>query len=271
MERSIDCPEAMIAAIRKYGIVPFFRCRVPGWSIEEMTAPGCWFDDEEGELGPWDWKIECVREGDIAYGKFLGGKAGFATLEWYRHLMNWRRSIAKYRMALGESYKAVSSSEKLMKVLAPAALSAMREAGSLDAKSLRSICTDAVSPALLRSLGAKYKPLLVPAAKKNIVDSVIQFLQMGTWSVIGDFERVYRGPNLTYSGWQHASNTTPDELFGGSGSGEDEVPVWARRFEKERGGSLELDCSPEESRELIIAHILELYPDASPAYLQKMI
>ena len=86
-----------------------------GWSIEEMTAPGCWFTDEEegGTLGPWDWKIEAVREGDIAYGKYLGGKAAFATVEWYRELMNWRRSIPKYRMALGESFKASTSSEKL--------------------------------------------------------------------------------------------------------------------------------------------------------------
>ena len=49
--------------------------------------------DEEGTLGPWDRKIECVRAGDIAYGKFLcGGKAAFATIRWYRELMNIRRA-----------------------------------------------------------------------------------------------------------------------------------------------------------------------------------
>ena len=112
--RVIDSPERMIEVIRENGIIPFFRCGVPGWSIEEMTAPGCWFTDEEdgGTLGPWDWKIEAVREGDIAYGKFLGGKAAFATVEWYRELMNWRRSIPKYRMALGEAYKAATNGEK---------------------------------------------------------------------------------------------------------------------------------------------------------------
>ena len=240
----------MITVIREYGIIPFFRNSVPGWSIEEKTAPGCWFDDDEGELGPWDWKIDCVRTGDIAYGKFLGGKAAFATVQWYRHLMAWRRSQPKYRMALGERYTATSSGERLMKVLAPAALAAIRESGALEAKDLRRVCSEAVTPSLVRSLGAKYKPLLRPSVKKNIVDSVVQFLQMGTWSVIGDFERVYRGPDLTYSGWQHASNTTPDELF--------EI-------------SPETGLPPEESREAIITHVMSLVPSAERNSLLKLI
>ena len=131
----IDCPERMIEVIRRFGIIPFFKGTVPGWSIEEMTAEGCWFTDSEefgGTLGPWDWKIDCVREGDIAYGKFLGGKAGFATVDYYRHLMNWRRSLPRYRMALGEKFKDVSRNDSLMKVLSPIALSAIKEAGSLE-------------------------------------------------------------------------------------------------------------------------------------------
>ena len=173
VKRVIDSPERMIGVIREYGIIPFFRCDVNGWSIEEMTAPGCWFTDEEdgGTLGPWDWKIEAVREGDIAYGKYLGGKAAFATVEWYRELMNWRRSIPKYRMALEESFMAATSSEKLMKFLSPVALSAIKEAGALEARELRLICSEAVTPAFLRSMGAKYKPLLSPGVKKGIMDS----------------------------------------------------------------------------------------------------
>ena len=104
--RPIDSPEAMVAAIRHFGILPFFRCGIPGWSVEECTAPGCWFFEDDAILGPWDWKIDAVREGDIAYGKFLGGKAAFATAAWYKELMNWRRSQPRWRMALGERYKA---------------------------------------------------------------------------------------------------------------------------------------------------------------------
>lgn len=306
-ERKIDSPERMIEVIREYGIIPFFRCGVPGWSIEEMTAPGCWFTDEEdgGTLGPWDWKIEVVREGDIAYGKFLGGKAAFATVEWYRDLMNWRRSIPKYRMALGEKYKASTSSEKLMRFLSPVALSAIKEAGALEARELRIICSKAVTPAFVRSMGAKYKSLLTSGVKKGIMDSVVQFLQMGTWIVIGDIQRVYSGPDLHYSGWQRASNTTPDELFGGmlgSGLGADaplapvpagargarqeaaagratgvpagvpaSVPAWARRFEEATGAPEAVSRTPEESRARLISHIREFFPSADEKTLLKLI
>jgi hypothetical protein len=274
MSRVIDSPERMIEVIREHGIIPFFRCGVPGWSIEEMTAPGCWFTDEEdgGTLGPWDWKIEAVREGDIAYGKFLGGKAAFATVEWYRELMNWRRSIPKYRMALGEAYKPATNGEKLMKYLSPVALSAIKEAGALEARELRLICSEAVTPAMLRALGPRYKPLLSPGVKKNIMDSIVQFLQMGTWTVIGDIQRVYRGPDLHYNGWQRASNTTPDELFGAAQeAAAGDVPAWARRFEEATGAPQTPIRPPEESRERIISHILEMYPYADRKVLLKIV
>lgn len=299
--RLIDSPERMTEVIRKYGIIPFFSGPVPGWSISEMTDPAYWFGGEnEEELGPWDWKIEAIREGDIAYGKFLGGKAAFATVEWYRELMNWRRSLPKYRIALGERYKASTNSEKLMRTLAPAALQAVKAAGALESRELRQVCTQAVSPALLRSLGAKYKPLLTPSVKKGIVDSVVQFLQMGTWTVIGDIQRVYRGPDLHYNGWQRASNTTPDALFripaertqdeevmrgkgrtlyegiklsGGRTQGEEAaaVPAWARRFEEATAAPLPQKRSPEESRERLISHIRELFPATDRKTLLKLI
>jgi len=247
---------------------------VPGWSIEELTAPGSWFTDEEdgGTLGPWDWKIEAVREGDIAYGKFLGGKAAFATVEWYRELMNWRRSMPKYRMALGEKYKPLTNSEKLMKFLSPVALSAIKEAGALEARELRLICSEAVTPEFLRTMGPKYKPLLSPGVKKGIMDSVVQFLQMGTWSVIGDIQRVYRGPDLHYNGWQRASNTTPDELFGAAARvAGAEGPAWARRFEEATGAPPPQSRSPEESRERLVSHIAGLFPSADRKVLLKIV
>ena len=261
--RPIDSPEAMIAAIRHFGILPFFRCGVPGWSVEDLTAPGCWFSDEEDTfLGPWDWKIDAVREGDIAYGKFLGGKAAFATVTWYKELMNWRRSQPRWRLALGERYKATTQSDKLMKVLAPLALDAIRTAGGLEMRELRTICAQRITPAQLKSLGAHYRPMLTPTVKKNVMDSVIQFLQMGTWAVIGDFERVYRGPELTYVGWQRASNTTPDELFA--------VPVLPTAAARSLADPLATNLTPAASREKLIAHIQEFFPDAETKVLEKL-
>ena len=78
----VDSPEAMEAAIRSCGIIPFFENPIPGYSIEEMTPREYWFDGEEDTLGPWDWKIYAVQSGEIAYGKFLGGgKAALATAD----------------------------------------------------------------------------------------------------------------------------------------------------------------------------------------------
>lgn len=265
----------MHQTIHEYGLIPFFRCSVPGWSIQEMTAPGSWFDgedSEEGVLGPWDWKVDVVRQGDIVYGKFLGGKAAFATVEWYAHLMNWRRSQARYRMALGERFKAVTNSDKLAKTLAPAALSAINEAGSLATKELRTVCAAAVTPGLLRALGAKYKPLLVPSVKKNIMESIMLFLQMGTWSVVGDIQRVYNGPTLSYKGWQISSNTTPEAMFGSPEHDSAPQPSWASRFEQEAAADpLEVNFTPEESRSLLVSHVLELFPYAPQKAVEKMI
>ena len=282
--RPIDSPEAMIAAIRCFGVLPFFRCGVPGWSVEEMTAPDCWFSEEEDTfLGPWDWKIDAVREGDIAYGKFLGGKAAFATVTWYRELMNWRRSQPRWRLALGERYKAVTQSDKLMKALAPLVLEAIREAGALEMRELRNICARKLTPAQLKTLGTRYRSMLTPSVKKNVMDSVIQFLQMGTWAVIGDFERVYRGPELTYRGWQRASNTTPDELFAASAIPPASSSLLASSSSLTASSSsltadtslpaadpLATELRPAASRTLLIAHVREFFPEADPKVLERL-
>lgn len=277
-KRRIDSPEAMIAAVRELGIVPFFRNPVVGWSIEEMTAPGCWWDTE-GVLGPWDWKIEVVHDG-LAYGKLFGDRAAFATEEWYRELMNYRRSLPKYRIALGERprAKATTKHEKLMRILAPIALEAIQQAGALESKQIRHIMSEKITPAQIRGLGASYKKLLTPSVKKSVSDTVLTFLQMGTWSLVGDIQRVHRGPNLVYSGWQTSTSTTPEEFWDrqhAPSKPEEDVmmPAWARRFMEEEAPAPELPKlgTPEESRQKIIAHIHSLFPETDLALIEKMV
>ena len=258
MSRPVNSSERMIEAIREVRIIPLFRSGVPGWSIEELTPPECWFYTSD-ELGPWDWKVDAVREGDIAYGKFLSGKAAFATVEWYRHLMNWRRANPRYRMALGEPFAAKTRSEALMQLLSPIALEAVRENGSMETAELRHLCGERLSDSQAKSMGDNYKALLKPAVKKNVMDSVLQFLEMGTWVIIGDIRRVYRGPNLEYKGWQRSSITTPDELFGTSAQSGAQ-PFWAANIENDND-SLAVDCTPEESRRILIDHISGFFPE----------
>lgn len=254
-DRGINSAESMIQTVRDHGILPFFKGAVTGWSVQDLTAPGCWFDDGE-ILGPWDWKIDCVRAGDIAYGKFIGGYAAFATEKWYAHLMNWRRSLPRYRVALGVETDAKTASDRQICSLAPVMLDAIKSHGSLGTKELRLICTEQLGVTL----------------KKAQIDSAMNFLQMGTWSVVGDIERIYRGPEMKYSGWQHASNTTPELLFGtDAGSVREDEPSWARHIKNESSSVLEVHCSPEESRELIVSHIMKMFPDAGEKAVRKVI
>ena len=210
----ISSPEAMTAAIRACGIVPFFENPIAGFSIEEMTPAEFWFGGEEDSLGPWDWKICAVQTGEIAYGKFLwGGKAAFATAECYRDLLNWRRSLPKCALREGDRE----------------ALEAVIRAGSLTTRELRRIC----------------------GLKKAQMDAVTTRLEYQTRLVIGDFERVYKGQFLEYSGWQLASLCRPEDLF-----------------------EFDLDapfCSPEESYARLCGRVRQTAPHATDAQLRKML
>ena len=169
--------ETMLDAIEALGIVPFFENPIPGYSIEEMTSRENWFDGQEDlRQTPWDWKIPCVQSGDVAYGKFLwGGKAAFATVEWYAELMNWRRSQDKYQPLPDQQQ----------------VLAYLEEHGSIGIKEIRAL------------LGVK----------KSAADALMTRLQMQCRVVTGDIARVYRGPDLHYNGWQVSSFCTPESLF----------------------------------------------------------
>ena len=214
----------MLEAIKTFGIIPFFENPVRGYSIEELTPPSCWLTDEQ--LGPWDWKVDVVQSGEIVYGKFLcGGKASFATPEWYAHLRNWRLAQNKYR-----------PTEAGKKVLA-----LVEREGSFSARQAREL------------LGVK----------KSKADSILANLMQGTRLVIGDIQRVYRGPNLEYKGWQTASYCTPESLFEHP---EEDFGPWHLK-----GSSLKCGCSPEESIAILRNHIHELFPEAAESDINKII
>lgn len=216
----IDSAEAMERAVREMGIVPFFRNRIPGFSIQDMTKPGFWFDEEEDTLGPWDWKIECVRSGDIAYGKFLcGGKASFATTEWYRELMNYQRS----RLFPDNDGQLI--------------LQYISEHGSISIKEVRAL------------LGVK----------KTAADAAIGRLQRQCRVVTGDLTRVYRGPDLKYSGWQVASFCRPEDLFSADASFSSFTSLPGFPFAAD-SDPLHTDHTPEESLEALVEHVRTILP-----------
>lgn len=76
--------------VMEIGLLPFFHCAIPGYSLEECTPPDRWFvKDVEG---PWEWREQIAAGGKVAYAKLFSGKAGFVSMEWYPDLCNFRRN-----------------------------------------------------------------------------------------------------------------------------------------------------------------------------------
>ena len=254
----IASAQSMIEVIRETGIIPFSRNRVRGWSIEEMTNPDWWFTTSD-ELGPWDWKIDAVHEG-LLYGKFISRKSAFATGQMYRHLMNWRRSLPKYKVAEGVRCRAVTIDERLQKYLSPTLLSAIREHESLETSEIRSLLEETIPMGTRKKVGGHVEKYLIPKVTKQAVDFLLGFLDMGTWTLVGDITRVYSGENCEYKGWQRNTVTTPDALFRVLDN-PSENPFWAKYIDDDTENENVIDCSPEESRLFIIDRLTDHYPE----------
>lgn len=240
----IQSAREMIEVIKEIGIVPFSKNAVSGWSIEEMTHPDWWFSSSD-ELGPWDWKIDAVREG-IIYSKFISRRSAFATKELYMHLMNWRRSIPVYQVAVGGDSKMKTIDDRLQKYLSPILLRGIRECETMESAEIREFLEKEVSMETRKLVGGHLEKYLIPRIRKQAVDFLLGFLDMGTWTVVGDISRVYRGAQCEYKGWQRNSFTSPEALF-------------SFLYEYPSKGLLP-NCSPEESKEVIINHLERLFP-----------
>ena len=286
----IDSAPAMIAAIRQFGVLPFFHNTIEGWSVEELTKPGCWFSDiqDGGTLGPWDWKIDAIQSGEIAYGKYIRRKAGFATPGFYGHLMNWRRAQAKYRISGSMPLRTVD--DRLNALMAPVVMDLLRENGSMESGEIRKILDVKVSIEERKKVGGHMEKYLVPKMKKQAMDFILGYLEMGCHVITGDISRVFRGPGNEYNGWQRSSLTTPEALFGKSVEIEPETisaasePFWAKNIEGfgsaaksaekrkpssgrstglssgSKGLGILPDCSPEESYRYLVSHITGFFP-----------
>lgn len=79
----------MAALVSAYGFLPLLQNDIPGFSVEEHTAPEVWFAD--GVDGPWEWKGPVIQSTGAAYGKFFHGASGFISPAWYADFANYRR------------------------------------------------------------------------------------------------------------------------------------------------------------------------------------
>ncbi|UQZ91159.1 hypothetical protein C4J81_04215 [Deltaproteobacteria bacterium Smac51] len=89
MVKKIRSMPELEALIDEIGFLPFFANEISRFSIEERISPKLWFAGNVD--GPWEWKGPIIRNGRCAYGKLFQKKAGFVSLDWLPHLVNYRR------------------------------------------------------------------------------------------------------------------------------------------------------------------------------------
>lgn len=177
------------------GFLPFFRCGIPSFSIEERTDAAYWFSDEEE--GPWEWKGPVIREGHCAYGKFFNKKAGYVSLEWLPDFLNIRRTR---RYAKDEDTAALD--DVVLQAIGGArgvTVKELKHLLGLSDKHGKRLPTDAVDT--------------MPVEVRLSLDSILTRLMMGVHVVIADFEYNVDRHGRPY-GWGVARYTLPEVLYG---------------------------------------------------------
>ena len=179
----IDSAEAILDATRRLGFLPFFKNEIPGFSIAEHTPPQLWFSDTAE--GPWEWKGPVARTGEVVYGKFFKGRAGFISRDWFPVFANYRRRGYDFDALYDDGF-APFADKQIYDVL--------HEHESLLSKELKT----------LSGYGK--------GGEKGF-DGRITRLQMQCYAVIADFEYMQDRFGKEY-GWGVARYATPEALFG---------------------------------------------------------
>ena len=222
------------------GILPFFRNNIPGFSVEEMTAPGMLFGGNEYD-GCWEWKGPVVRSRTTAYGKFFRKKAGFVSRELLPLFLRMRRM--RYPVAPDSAdemiYEIISLNDRM---------TSTELRLTLDNKPRKRTAAD------LPEIGMTSRDLSLQeerqSFKKSQLEGPLQRLQMGGWLCISDFKYKQTKKGERY-GWGVAEYSTPEMLF-------DCYPLVST-------------LSEEECMDAIITYVGGRFPAATPDRLKKLL
>lgn len=235
----IRAKEDLEEAAMKYGILPFFRNNIKGFSIEEMTPSSLLFGGLEYE-GCWEWKGPVVRKRSTAYGKFFRRKAGFVSRELLPYFLQMRRS--QYPMKIGSTeemlFDIISVNDRITSTL-------LRQ--SLIGTPLRRTAFDL--PEAPSDIENYNHPRLEKPSRHSL-EAPLQRLQMGGWICISDFQYKKTRQGDRY-GWGVAEYSTPESIF------PDE--------------NLIIDLPAEECAAYIIDFVASRFPQASSDQLRKLL
>ncbi len=227
----ISSKELLERAALDFGILPFFRNRIEGFSVEEMAAPGMLFGESSDDYGCWEWKGPVIQQQTTAYGKFFNRKAGFVSCKLLPDFLNYRRD--RYPVVPG------SMEERILKIVTE------REG----------ITSTDLKKEIFGSARRNRKPADLidlidrKTSKRPSLEGALQRLQMGGHMLIADFEYKYTAQGKRY-GWGVALYSTPEIWF-------------------ERDFSLK-ECTPGESFRRLVLYMKEKLPGADARQLQYL-
>lgn len=195
--KPITSSQALEELVLHTGVLPYFRNKISGFSIEEIVPHDILWSLTDG---PWMWKGKLVRDWRVAYGKFFTRKAGYIALDLLPDFINLRRSQYDLEANPLEAH----------------ILEVLREHESLLSRALKDL-SGFTRP---RRPEPKLSPLermierSAPKGARDMgFDTRIMRLQMAGYVVIADFEYKVDRHGDTY-GWGVARYTTPEALYG---------------------------------------------------------
>ncbi len=234
----IHTAEELLEVIERVGFLPLFSNDVPGFSVENLTDPTCWWCGDE-RVDPWEWRVTLSRTGKVAYGKFFGRKAGFVAKKWFPDFANFRRDGYDFDARFDDG-RAELREKRIMDQLWPKRL----ELQDINKKNLEKEVADPV----LYSFELTERAGFGKGGEKNF-DGVCAKLQMETYLVAKDFLPRVNKDGEAY-GWAIARYTLPEYL-------------WGYGFVTGRYGE-----APEKSRARIVAHLLKQFDVDEKAILK---
>jgi hypothetical protein len=183
MKYLIRTKQDMEDLINEWGFLPFIKCRIEGFSVEELADPAIWYT--EGDFRVWDWKGPVIRDTGCGYGKFFEKKAAFISKEWFPDFANYRRDGYDYEGMIGDELVSYNDM-KLYELV------------------------EANEPILTKGLKAlgNYRK----GGNKGF-DTIITRLQMQTFVLVNDFKYMTDKYGREY-GWGVAEYATPEKFFG---------------------------------------------------------
>ena len=187
-------PGELLDVIGEVGFLPLFSNDITGFSVENMTDPGCWWCGDPA-VDPWEWRAVLARTDKVAYGKFFRNRAGFISKKWFPEFANYRREGYDFD-ARFEDGKAGRREKLIMDLFWP-------EDGEI---------WDASDKIILYSNEAKDKAGFGKGGEKGF-DGTCSKLQMSTYLTVKDFRPRLNKKGEEY-GWAVALYTLPEYIWG---------------------------------------------------------